>query len=259
MKPGHQAIAGAAGGRDWPDSEPLAEQLTAHPYPVDVLPSLMRDAVKEVQSFVQAPAVLVACSALAALSLAAQGLVNVRRDQQLVGPISVYLLSVADSGERKTTCDAMFCRALRDWESERRQALLPDIAHAEAAAAVFEAKKAGILDAIKLKRRKGEDTSGRERELRDFVRDPPQALRVPRLLYADATQKRWPFRWRRDGRAAVSFRPRRARCSVHTAWVRKRSCAISPCSMCSGSAARSRSIAARSRPFSCAAGGSPSG
>ncbi|MPY76879.1 MAG: DUF3987 domain-containing protein, partial [Alphaproteobacteria bacterium] len=190
---GNHAFAGAAGARHWPDPEPLAEQLTAHPYPVDALPPLMRDAVNEVQRFVQAPAALVACSALAALSLAAQALINVRRDQQLVGPVSIYLLSVADSGERKTTCDAMFCRALRDWESERRQASVPDIARAEAAAAVFEAKKAGILDAIKLKRRKGEDTSGCERELQDLVRDPPQALRVARLLYADATPEALAF------------------------------------------------------------------
>jgi hypothetical protein len=74
----------------------LAEQLTAHPYPLDALPVFLRDAVKEVQGFVQAPAALVACSALAALSLAAQGLVNVRRDAQLVGPVSLYLLSVAE-------------------------------------------------------------------------------------------------------------------------------------------------------------------
>ena len=33
---------------------------------------------------------LVACSALSALSLAARGLVNVRRDHHLVGPISLY-------------------------------------------------------------------------------------------------------------------------------------------------------------------------
>ena len=38
---------------------------------------------------------LVACSALSALSLAAQGLANVRRDHQLVGPVSLYLLAVA--------------------------------------------------------------------------------------------------------------------------------------------------------------------
>jgi len=55
---------------DWPDPEPLCEAPAPLPYPVDTLPALLRDAVLKAQSFVQAPVALVACSALAALSLA---------------------------------------------------------------------------------------------------------------------------------------------------------------------------------------------
>jgi len=84
---------------------------------------------------VQAPMALVACSALSSLSLATQGLSNVRRDHQLVGPISLYSLAVADSGERKTTSDAIFCPALRDWETARRQEMSPEIAKLAAATA----------------------------------------------------------------------------------------------------------------------------
>ena len=91
-------------GMEWP--EPLSEPLDAQPYPDEALPGILRDAARQAQAFVQAPMALVACSALSTLSLAAQGLANVRRDHQLVGPISLYLLAVADSGERKTTSDA---------------------------------------------------------------------------------------------------------------------------------------------------------
>lgn len=66
---------------------------------------------------------LVACSALSTLSVPGQGLVDFRRDRHLVGPVSLYLLALADSGERKTTCDAIFGAALRHSESDRRQAL----------------------------------------------------------------------------------------------------------------------------------------
>jgi len=172
---------------EWPEPEPLTEPLESLPYPVEALPPLLRDAVTEAQAFVQAPMALVACSALSALSLAAQGLANVRRDHQLVGPISLYLLAVADSGERKTTCDAIFCPALRDWETGRRQEMSPKIAKLEAATAVFEAKKAGILEAIKHKRRRAQDTAGEERELEALVGHAPVPPLIPRLLYADAT------------------------------------------------------------------------
>ena len=65
-----------------------------------------------------------------------------------MGPISLYLLAVADSGERKTTCDAIFCPALRDWETGRRQEMSPEIAKLEEATAVFVAKKAGIRELL---------------------------------------------------------------------------------------------------------------
>lgn len=172
---------------DWPDPEPLTEPLDPVPYPADALPPLLRDAVREARAFVQAPVALVACPALAALAVAAQGLVNVRRDHQLVGPVSLYLLAVADSGERKTTCDTIFSPALRGWESGRALAMAPDLAARDAALAAFEAKKAGILDAIKHKRRRSQDTAKEEGELDALAREAPPVIAVPRLLYADAT------------------------------------------------------------------------
>ena len=174
-------------GMEWPEPEPLTEPLDARPYPDEALPPILRDGVRQAQSFVQAPMALVACSALSALSLAAQGLANVRRDHQLVGPISLYLLAVADSGERKTTCDAIFSPALRDWEAGQRLAMSTDIAKLEAATAVFDAKKAGILEAIKHKRRRAQDTAGEECEFEALMGDAPVPPLVPRLLYADAT------------------------------------------------------------------------
>jgi len=152
-----------------------------------VLPRILRDAVRQAQAFVQAPMALVACSALSALSLAAQGLANVRRDHQLVGPMSLYMLAVADSGERKTTCDAIFSPVLRDWEAGQRQEMSPEIAELEAAKAVYEAKKAGILEAIKHKRRRAQDSAGEECEFEALVGQAPVQPLDPGLLYADAT------------------------------------------------------------------------
>ena len=183
-----------AGDRDsnaaqsaWPDPEPLTAPIESRPYPVDVLPPLLRDAVIEAQAFVQSPAALVACSALSALSIAVQGIVNVRRDPQLAGPVSLYLLSVAESGERKTTCDRIFGAALRDWERDRALACATELAEYETAAASYDAKKAGLLESIKRKRRYAQDTAEDDRALVDLKATAPTPVSVPRLLYADAT------------------------------------------------------------------------
>ena len=172
---------------DWPEPEPLTTPLDPLPYPVDALPPLLREAVLEVQAFVQAPAALVACSALSTLSVAAQGLVNVRRDAQLVGPVSLYVLAVAESGERKTTCDHILGAALREWERDRTRAAAPEQAAHASATAVLQAKRDGLLEAIRRKRRDGHDTTEDEAALNELAADTAQAAPVPRLLYADAT------------------------------------------------------------------------
>lgn len=180
-------MSAAASPDDWPEPEPLTTPLDPTPYPVDALPPLLREAVLETQAFVQAPAALVACSALSTLSVAAQGLVNVRRDAQLVGPVSLYVLAVAESGERKTTCDRILGTALREWERDRSRAAAPEQAAHASATAVLQAKRDGLLEAIRRKRRDGQDTAEDEAALNELAQDTSQAAPVPRLLYADAT------------------------------------------------------------------------
>jgi putative DNA primase/helicase len=186
-KVGSTATTDATAPEHWPEPEPLTTPLDPLPYPVDALPPLLHDAVLEAQAFIQAPAALVACSALSTLSVAAQGLVNVRRDEQLVGPVSLYLLAVAESGERKTTCDRILGAALRDWERDQALAAAPEQTAHASAAAVFEAKRTGLLEAIRRKRRDAQDTAEDEAALEELARHTPQEAPVPRLLYADAT------------------------------------------------------------------------
>ena len=88
------------------DPEPfVGEMPAARPYPLDALPEPMRAAVLEYAAFGQQPMAMIATSALSALSLAAQHLADVARGQELIGPTSLNTLTVAISGERKTSAD----------------------------------------------------------------------------------------------------------------------------------------------------------
>ena len=120
----------------WPEPQSLAADSATEPYPVEALPGVLRAAILEVQAFVQAPTSLVAGSALAALSITAQGHVDVQRAAKLVGPSSLFLLTVADSGERKTTCDGLFLAAIREWERQEPVRLEPELQGYRAALAV---------------------------------------------------------------------------------------------------------------------------
>lgn len=191
---------GARMASEWPAPLPLAARLEPEPYPLDALPSTLRAAVDEVQSFVQAPVALVASAALAALSVAAQSHVDVKRLEKLSGPVGLYLLMIADSGERKSTVDGFFTSALRRYQEEQAEAARPAIERHEAEMDAWNSERDGLLSAIKDCAKKGKATAKLRDDLAELQRHKPEPPRVPSLLMADETPenlawrlaKQWP-------------------------------------------------------------------
>lgn len=111
----------------WPDEAlPLRAELPpAAPFPMDALPAVMAEYGHVIQRCTQAPDALVGNSMLAAASLAVQPYVNVQLPHGAIVPTSLYVISVAESGERKSAVDrlalhphAMFEKAKSDEQRE---------------------------------------------------------------------------------------------------------------------------------------------
>ncbi len=193
------AVPGAMAG-DWPELQPLIARIDPEPYPLDALPDAVLCAVQEVVGFVQAPVPLIATSALAALSLAIQAHTDVERAQKLSGPTGLFLLAIADSGERKSTCDAFFTKAIRDYEAQQQESAKPLIAAYKSEHEAWDAQRNGLKEKIKALAKDGKPSTAQVQELHSLDKDEPMAPRVPRLIYGDATPealtyalaKQWP-------------------------------------------------------------------
>lgn len=83
------------------------------PFPVDVLPEIMKNAIYSLARGVQAPLGLCAQSALAAVCLATQGHADIIIDGRLF-PISENFITIAESGERKSSVDKFVLRPVRE-------------------------------------------------------------------------------------------------------------------------------------------------
>lgn len=171
----------------WANAEPLNITVSAEPYPLESLPLVVRDAVVEVQQFVQAPVAMVACSALATLSLAAQSQYDVERASSLSGPLGLYFLVVADSGERKSTLDAYFAKPVAQYEQDQAKAAEPLLSDYAANMAAWEAGKQGLSDRIKLFTKDGKNIDATKDQLRAHEADKPTRPQVARLVYSDTT------------------------------------------------------------------------
>ncbi|MGA8147281.1 MAG: YfjI family protein [Gallionellaceae bacterium] len=189
-----------ANSNGWNTPQPLIAKVEPESYPIDALPDTIRAAVEEVAAFVKAPVAMVASSALAALSLAAQAHVDVRRADKLQGPVSLDLLTIADSGERKSTCDGFFVTAIRDYEIAQSDAAKPLVKDYVAALHAWESMRDGIRDKIRQLAKAGKPTNEMESALCDMEHKTPVPPKVPRLLYTDVTPeslaqnlaKKWP-------------------------------------------------------------------
>ena len=90
-------------------------------FPIDSLPEIMKNAVVEVSHNNQVSTALAAMSALAAASLSCQRLCNVSRAPYVTkpSPISLYIMVSAESGERKSSIDALMNVPFYDFIAEK--------------------------------------------------------------------------------------------------------------------------------------------
>jgi len=93
-------------------------------YPIHAMYSAIRDAILEVQRNLQAPDALIAGSFHTAMAIACQGDVDVKLPTGQVRPVSLDVLVIADSGERKTATDNIVCAPIyaHDQEMAREHA-----------------------------------------------------------------------------------------------------------------------------------------
>lgn len=149
--------------------QPLVQETPqGAPYPVHALGPL-RGAVEAVQSMTQAPVAIPAQSALAIASLVVQGFANI---EALGGesPLSLYCLTIARSGERKSSCDAKLMASLRTYEREQAAELGADTQNWQNKHALWRGERESIL--TEAKKSKGEKRTAAQADLSALGSEP---------------------------------------------------------------------------------------
>lgn len=124
--------------------QPLLREIPeGEPYPVEALGPLS-EAVRAAHDVTQAPIGIAAQSALAVASLAVQGFANV---ETLGGdaPCSLFCLTIAESGERKSSCDRLLMKGVRVYERAQADTFSADMAEHEVAREIWQGKRKRLL------------------------------------------------------------------------------------------------------------------
>lgn len=195
---GGLAPAVEAEDMSWPEPQLFYEKDEPEPFPVNSLPPILRDAVIEVQSVVQAPMAMVASSALCTSAAACQALIDVRIEGYLERPVSLFFLILGDSGERKSTVDSRFAEPLKQFDREAKKESKERRKSYKAAFTAWKAKCDAAESAIKslsAGRKVGKSGDGKsladwEEELAKLHQEEPESPLYPKILVSDITQEK---------------------------------------------------------------------
>lgn len=156
-------------------------------YPIGALPRILADGVRGVVARTQCPVGLAANSVVGAASLVSQAHVNVPGLGGSIGPASLFLLTVAQSGERKSSADALAMKPVKDWEREQvSRAKEGEEAHRRELAA-YEASLKSAKTRAHSKVAKGGDIKAAMREEIEALGEPPKTPIRPNLICDEPT------------------------------------------------------------------------
>ena len=134
-----------------PEPLPLVRALPpAEPYPVHALGSAMGAAARAFQAKTQAPMDICANAVLAVAGLAAQPHADVHLPTGEIKPLSLYLVTVARSGERKTSTDSLALGPVKQREADLRVTNETALLDHQNAHAAWDAERKKILNNKKL-------------------------------------------------------------------------------------------------------------
>ncbi len=171
----------------WLEAEPWPDVNAATEPPIQSLPSMLRDAVLAISATVQCSEGLAFASVLAGCASAASGAFDVRFEypgHSLKWPCNELFLTLALSGERKSSASKFIDEPLQEYESELFESMRCQIAQARADAGSWQEKRTGILQAIRQAAKKSDDEGMRiaKSALHEHEQRQPDEPLVPRLL-----------------------------------------------------------------------------
>lgn len=156
-------------------------------YPVFAFPPIARAAIQELLVETQAPAAMCGNSVLAAMALAVQGQYRVRRREGLESPCSIATVSIAASGERKTTVDRKTTKAFHDFQAERLNEHEERYAEYRAKKLIWDTRRRLLIRQFEKAVESAEPLDAIQLAIVEHEQAEPQPPRRIRFIYSDVT------------------------------------------------------------------------
>ena len=151
-------------GEKWEEPQPPEDPIPLFPplppaarFPVEALGKILSNAALAIACKVQGSVVIAAQSVLAAAALAAQAMANVMMPYGDTRPLSLFFITIAASGERKTTADNAVLWPIRKYEDALKEIYRAELMRWDVKQAAWKAERKKIEGDKKIDRFARED------------------------------------------------------------------------------------------------------
>ena len=167
----------------------MNSELTPYWYPFDAFYLAIGDAAREVCKNTQAPDALIGMEFLTEMSVSAQGLYDVCLPTGQVRPLSLNLLVVAESGERKTGVHNLVAKPLYAYDVGRMEKYEADIEEYDLQNRIWTSVEVGLRRQITKLTQEGQSIEEPCRQLSTHTANKPIKPRARRIMRQNATER----------------------------------------------------------------------
>ena len=167
----------------------IHRQRYAPKYPLETFHHVAREAGLELLRNVQVPDAMVGMGLINAISMACQGLIDVKLPTGQIKPVTQNLMLVAESGERKSTVFELLQAPFRDADTKAMAAFKQQTVAYEIDYGLWTAKMKGLRSAISKTVAGGKSVEALEAQLKEFSEKKPLQPRLRCFLRQDITAK----------------------------------------------------------------------
>lgn len=167
----------------------ILNQPIKPPYPLNAFHLAVREGAYEVLENTQAPDALVGMSFIHCLTMACQGLIDVKLPTGQIKAVSQNMLIIAESGERKTTVYSLVLKPFHDADNEAIVMYRSSLEKFKIDDEQWKATSKGITRAISKAISNGESTTVLRELLSELAELKPKKPRLRYFLRQDITDK----------------------------------------------------------------------
>ena len=159
-------------------------------YPVQLFPSVLRNVIQSLHNNTQIPVELIGNVVLAATSLTCQSLIEVIQPHtNMPEPCSLYLMTIAESGEGKTTINKQVMKPCYTFATELIQQYEQQLIDYKKKFKLWKIRQQALASNLRQAIKKGYSGENEEHEISKHAQNEPLRPARPNFIYEDTSLK----------------------------------------------------------------------